>query len=171
MHRRVNSSPRHPGATSPAGARACGDRRTIGGLPALAQDPRVGLIGATAFAGSIGDIRSFRSPRRFAAWLGLTPREFSSGNIRRLGSISKRGDGYLRMLLVHGARAVLYSANAAQRAGRPLDALREWGLRVSSRSGHNKAAVAVANKLARIIWASWYRQRDFEFRPPSPATH
>src|SRR5207302_1616035 len=119
MHRRVNSSPRHPGATSPAGARACGDRRTIGGLPALAQDPRVGLIRATAFAGSIGDIRSFRSPRRFAAWLGLTPREFSSGNIRRLGSISKRGDGYLRMLLVHGARAVLYSANAAQRAGRP----------------------------------------------------
>lgn len=137
----------------------------------LRKIPGIGLIGATAFAGSIGDIRSFRSPRRFAAWLGLTPREFSSGNIRRLGSISKRGDGYLRMLLVHGARAVLYSANAAQRAGRPLDALREWGLRVSSRSGHNKAAVAVANKLARIIWASWYRQRDFEFRPPSPATH
>lgn len=70
------------------------------------------------------------------------------------------------MLLVHGARAVLYSADAAQRAGRPLDALRAWGLRVRARTGHNKAAVAIANKLARILWASWSRQRDFEYRPP-----
>lgn len=133
----------------------------------LQKIPGIGLIAATAFAGSVGDISSFRSPLRFASWLGLTPREFSSGNIRRLGAISKRGDGYLRMLLVHGARAVLYSADCAQRAGRPLDALREWSIRVRARSGHNKAAVAVANKLARIIWASWYRQRDFEFRRPS----
>jgi transposase len=70
------------------------------------------------------------------------------------------------MLLVHGARAVLYSADAARRAGRPLDALRTWGLQVRARNGHNKAAVAIANKLARIIWASWRRQRDFEFRSP-----
>lgn len=128
--------------------------------------PGIGLIASTAFAGSVGDIADFTSPRRFACWLGLTPREHSSGNIRRLGSISKRGDGYLRMLLVHGARAVLYSADAARRAGRPLDALRTWGLQVRARNGHNKAAVAIANKLARIIWASWRRQRDFEFRPP-----
>lgn len=128
--------------------------------------PGIGLIAATAFAGAVGDIHSFRSPRRFASWLGLTPREYSSGHIRRLGAISKRGDGYLRMLLVHGARAVLYSADAAQRAGRPLDALRAWGLRVRARTGHNKAAVAIANKLARILWASWSRQRDFERRPP-----
>lgn len=72
------------------------------------------------------------------------------------------------MLLVHGARAVLYSADSARRAGRPLDALREWAIRIRARGGHNKAAVAVANKLARIVWASWYRQRDFEFRPPAP---
>jgi transposase len=128
--------------------------------------PGIGLIASTAFAGAVGDIGTFRSPRRFASWLGLTPREHSSGTIRRLGSISKRGDGYLRMLLVHGARAVLYSADAAVRAGRPVDALRAWGIRVRARTGHNKAAVAIANKLARIIWASWRRQRDFEFRPP-----
>ena len=133
----------------------------------LQKIPGIGLLTATAFAGSVGDIGTFRSPRRFASWLGLTPREFSSGNVRRLGTISKRGDGYLRMLLIHGAKAVLYSADSARRAGRPLDALREWGVRVRTRSGHNKAAVAVANKLARIVWASWYRQRDFEFRQPN----
>jgi transposase len=132
--------------------------------------PGIGLIASTAFAGAVGDIRTFRSPRRFASWLGLTPREHSSGMTRRLGSISKRGDGYLRMLLVHGGRAVLYSATTAARAGRPLDALRAWGLRIQDKSGHNKAAVAVANKLARILWATWRRERDFEFRLPRPMT-
>ena len=130
--------------------------------------PGVGLLAATAFAGTVGDINTFRSPRRFASWLGLTPREHSSGTVRHLGSISKRGDRYLRMLLVHGARAVLYSADCAVRAGRPLDALCAWGIRVRARAGHNKAAVGIANKLARIIWASWRRQRDYEFRPPHP---
>lgn len=128
--------------------------------------PGIGLIASTAFAGAVGDIRAFRSPRRFASWLGLTPREHSSGNVRHLGAISKRGDGYLRSLLVHGGRAVLYSGDATQRAGRPLDALRAWGLRVRDRSGHNKAAVAIANKMARIVWATWRYEKDFEFRPP-----
>lgn len=128
--------------------------------------PGVGLIVATAFAGAGGDIASFRSARHFASWLGLTPREYSSGNIRRLGSISKRGDRYLRMMLVHGGRGVLYSGAAAVRAGRPLDALRAWGMRVRDKCGHNKAVVAVANKLARILWATWRYQRDFESRPP-----
>jgi transposase len=132
----------------------------------LQKIPGIGLIASTAFAGAVGDITVFRSARRFASWLGLTPREHSSGNLRRLGAISKRGDGYLRMLLVHGGRAVLYSADAAKRAGRPMDALRAWGLQVRARSGHNKAAVAIANKLARILWASWRRQLDFEFRAP-----
>jgi transposase len=134
----------------------------------LQKIPGVGPLSATAFAGSIADIRTFRNSRRLASWLGLTPREHSSGNIRRLGSISKRGDSYLRRLLVNGGRAVLYSANMAQRAGRPLDALRDWGLRLRARVGHNKAAVAVANKLARLIWATWYQGRDFEFREPVP---
>lgn len=128
--------------------------------------PGVGLIVSTAFSGAVGDISTFRSARRFASWLGLTPREYSSGHIRRLGSISKRGDGYLRMLLVQGARNVLYSGLMAVRAGRPLDALRAWGLRVRDKCGHNKATVAVANKLVRILWATWRYQRDFESRPP-----
>lgn len=144
-------------ATVSARSEVCQRLRTI---------PGIGLIAATAFVGSVGDIRTFRSARRFSSWLGLTPREYSSGNVRRLGSISKRGDSYLRMLLVHGGRAVLYSADMAKRAGRPLDALRAWGLRLRDRCGHNRAAVAVANKLARIVWASWYRERNFQFRPP-----
>jgi transposase len=91
----------------------------------LEKIPGIGLLGATAIVGSVGDIRSFRSPPRFASWLGLTPKEYSSGTMRSMGSISKRGDKYLRMILVHGARAVVYSARAAERAGRPLDALRD----------------------------------------------
>jgi len=82
--------------------------------------PGVGLMTATAMVGGVGDIHTFRNARCFASWLGLTPREHSSGTKRRLGSISKRGDGYLRMLLVFGARAVLWSANSAKRAGRLL---------------------------------------------------
>jgi len=85
--------------------------------------------------------------------------------MRHLGSISKRGDSYLRMLLVHGARAVLYSADASVKAGRPLDALGHFGIRVRARGGHNKAAVAVANKMARIIWATWRHGTDFQARP------
>jgi transposase len=132
--------------------------------------PGVGVLTATALAGGVGDIRTFRNARCFAAWLGLTPREHSSGTKRKLGSISKRGDGYLRMLLVFGARAVLWSANSAKRAGRPLDALRAWALRVEARTCHNKAAIALANKLARIIWATWHRGQDFQLRAELPAT-
>jgi transposase len=134
----------------------------------LCTIPGVGLLTATALVGGVGDIRTFRNARCFAGWLGLTPREHSSGTKRRLGSISKRGDGYLRKLLVFGARAVLWSANSAKRAGRPLDALRAWVLRVEARTCHNKAAIALANKLARIIWATWYRQKDFELRTELP---
>jgi transposase len=127
--------------------------------------PGIGVLRATAFVGAVGNIRNFRTCRMFASWPGLTPREFSSGNTRRLGAISKRGDVYLRMLLVHGARAVLYSARMAERARRPLNTLQAWGLKLLGRGGHNRAAVAVANKLARIVWSSWTRQRDFIFQP------
>ncbi|MEJ1961066.1 MAG: IS110 family transposase [Gammaproteobacteria bacterium] len=129
--------------------------------------PGVGLLTSTAFVGSVGDISGFKNARRFSCWLGLTPREYSSGNIRRLGGISKRGDGYLRMLLIHGARAVLWSASAARRAKKPLDALRTSALELMTRHGHNKAAVAVANKLARIVWATWSRERVFASREPT----
>lgn len=130
----------------------------------LRRIPGVGLLTATALLGSVADINRFRNSRRFASWLGLTPKEYSSGSIRRLGGISKRGDKYIRTLLVHGARAIVFTANAAKRAGRPLDALRQWAAEQRGRLGHNKAVVAVANKLARIIWASWSRERDYDFR-------
>lgn len=84
----------------------------------------------------------------------LTPKEHSSGSTRRLGRISKRGDRYLRMLLTHGARSVLRAATAALHSGKKIDALRQWALAVQARSNHNKATCALANKLARICYAT-----------------
>jgi transposase len=123
--------------------------------------PGVGLLTATALAGFVGDLRRFPSGRRFASYLGLTPRERSSGAIRRLGAISKRGDTYLRMLLIHGARAVLA---AAPKMKQP-DRVRTWALDLAARVGHNKATVALANKLARYAWAVATRERDFTVQP------
>jgi transposase len=127
--------------------------------------PGIGLLTATALVAAIGDIQRFPSGRHLASWLGLTPREHSSGAARRLGRISKRGDGYLRMLLIHGGRALLVGAKK-QRAP---DTWRAWGLRVERQRGHNKAAVAMANKLARIVWAVWCRGTAFESRPAEKA--
>ena len=115
--------------------------------------PGVGLLTATALRAGAGDLTRFRSGRHLAAWLALVPREHSSGQQRRLGKITKRGDGYLRMLLIHGGRAVLRSAVMRQRAGRALDPLQTWALELQQRQCHNKAAVALANKLARRLWA------------------
>jgi transposase len=119
--------------------------------------PGVGLITATALIGFVGDVGRFPSARHFASYLGLTPRERSSGLRRRLGAISKRGDVYIRMLLTHGARAVLWKAKTRKQP----DRLRAWALRVEHLRGHNKAAIALANKLARIVWAVWRRDVDF----------
>jgi transposase len=126
----------------------------------LLSIPGVGLLGATAMVAFVGDVKRFATSRHFASYLGLTPREHSSGQVRRLGSISRRGDAYLRCLLVHGARAVL---NAAKRR-KELDSLRAWALRTEQRRGHNKATVALANKLARIVWAVWKSDTPFAFR-------
>lgn len=140
-------------------------------LHTLAQDspvtqrllsvPGIGLLTATALVAFVGNVQRFSSGRRFASYLGLTPREHSSGSRRRLGRISKRGDVYLRMLLVHGARAVL---NAATRIQNP-DRLRAWALRLNERAGHNRATVALANKLARIAWSVWRQEREFQTEP------
>ena len=116
--------------------------------------PGVGLLTATAMvAATSGSVRHFGDARHFAAWFGLTPKESSSGSTRHLGRISKRGDRYLRMLLTHGARAVLRAASATTRAGRSVDPLRAWALAVQGRTNHNKATCALANKLARICYA------------------
>ena len=129
------------------------DRRLRHGLPRLVRGTYVGLLTATALRAGAGDLSRFRSGRHLAAWLGLVPREHSSGHQRRLGRITRRGDGYLRTLLIHGGRAVLRSAVMRRRMGRQLDPLQAWALEVQQRQGHNKAAVALANKLARRLWA------------------
>lgn len=120
----------------------------------LLSIPGIGLLTATAMvAATGGQVQHFRSARHFASWFGLTPKEYSSGSTRHLGCISKRGDRYLRMLLTHGARSVLRAATVARQAARSLDGLRAWASAVQARTNHNKAACALANKLARICYA------------------
>ena len=120
--------------------------------------PGIGVLTATALVAFVGDPHRFRSGRRFAAYLGLTPREHSSGRVRRLGRITKHGNSYLRMLMIHGARSVLRTA------GNHDDHLRRWALELKSRKGYNVAAVALANRLARISWRVWCDERPFEER-------
>lgn len=128
----------------------------------LLSVPGIGLLTATAMvAATGGGVSHYRSARHFASWFGLVPKEHSSGNTRHLGRISKRGDRYLRMLLTHGARSVLRAATVAQRCGKPLDPLRTWALTLQHRSNHNKATCALANKLARICYATLRDQEPF----------
>jgi transposase len=124
--------------------------------------PGVGLLTATALRAGAGDLARFGNGRQLSAWLGLTPREHSSGQQRHLGRLTKRGDAYLRTLLIHGARAVLQAARIRQRRGQPLDPLRTWALSVQDRQGHNKAACALANKLARRLWAMEHHGQAFD---------
>ena len=132
----------------------------------LQQVPGIGVLTSTAFVGTVNHIHAFRRGRHFASWLGLTPRESSTGYRRRLGRISKRGDVYLRCLLTHGARAVLLTAQrTARSAPQRLTRLQHWAVTVAAKRGHNIAAIAVANKLARIVWAIWHREIDFQSEP------
>jgi len=124
--------------------------------------PGVGLLTATAMvAATSGEVTHFKDARHFASWFGLTPKESSSGMTRRLGRISKRGDRYLRMLLTHGARSVLRAATVADRQGRSVDALRRWALGVQSRTHHNRATCALANKMTRICYAVLRDHQDY----------
>jgi transposase len=123
--------------------------------------PGVGLLVATGVLAFIGDIHRFPSGRHFASYLGLTPRESSSGMRRSLGGITKRGHCYLRTMLIHGARAALVHAH---RTPAP-DRLRDWALRLEQTAGSKRASVALANKMARIIWAVLKHDRDFRSVP------
>jgi transposase len=107
----------------------------------------IGPITATALVASVGNAQVFKNGRQFAAWLGLTPRQYSSGGTHRLGRITKRGDRYLRMLLVHGARSLLRFVD------RKSDRKSAWAKALKERRHVNVAAVALAAKNARIIWA------------------
>ncbi len=119
--------------------------------------PGIGAMTATALVAGMGDPGVFRSGRSYAASLGLVPRQHSSGGTARLGSITKRGDRYLRMLLVHGARACL------RRLGSNTDAKSAWAQRLKQRRHVNVAAVALAAKHARIAWAML--AKGSEYRP------
>lgn len=113
----------------------------------LATIPGVGVITATAAAATVSDATLFSSARQFAAWLGLVPRQTSSGGKDRLGRITKMGDGYLRKLLVIGGTSVLRSAGKAD------PRTREWLQRLVERKPARLVSVALANKMARVIWA------------------
>lgn len=114
---------------------------------ALMQRRGVGSLIASAFAAEIGDPRAFKNGRQVAAWLGLVPRQHSTGGKPILLGISKRGDAYLRTLLIHGARAVMRTAD------QHADALAQWASALKARRGVHKATVALANKMARQLWA------------------
>lgn len=121
----------------------------------LTTIPGVGVITATALVATIGNGAQFKSGRHLSAWLGLVPRQHSSGGKSRLGRISKRGDGYIRRLLVHGSRAVLRWQRAAPTKGSP------WVGELLTRRPTNVVLVAMANKTARTVWAMMSKQRDF----------
>ena len=117
--------------------------------------PGIGVLTATALLASIGDPARFRNGRQFAAWLGLVPRQHSSGGKNNLLGISKRGDVYLRTLLIHGGRAV------AMRAPLKEDRRSRWIQELVSRRGMNIACVAVANKNARLLWAMLVKGEEY----------
>ena len=121
----------------------------------IAQVPGIGPISASALIASIGNARNFDNGRQLAAWLGLVPKQHSTGGKSNLLSISKRGDTYLRTLLIHGARSVIYHA------AKKLDSC-SWLRTLVGRRNKNVAAVALANKNARIIWALLARDRHYE---------
>lgn len=124
---------------------------------AIAAIPGVGLLTATAAIATMGDTKTFRSGREFAAWIGLVPRQTGSGGKVQLLGISKRGDTYLRKLLIHGARSVLFHAKE----------LGAWFEQIRKRRPMNVAIVAQANKMARTIWAILAHDRPYEKGYPS----
>ena len=125
--------------------------------------PGVGPLTASALVATVGDAKQFKNGRQLSAWLGLVPRQSSSGGKERLLGISKRGDTYLRTLLIHGARSAL------QRCSRLSDQPTSWLARLVARRNPNIAAVALANKNARVIWALLARGREFDANYCKPA--
>jgi transposase len=119
----------------------------------------VGPLSASAIVASVGNAHEFASGRQFAAWLGLVPRQYSTGGKVRLGRITRRGDPYLRTLLIRGARAVL------QAATRRHDRLSRWALGVRERRGYHRACVAIAAKNARIVWALLAKDEPLRLSP------
>lgn len=118
--------------------------------------PGVGLLTATALMAAIGDVTVFKNGRELAAWLGLVPKQHSTGGKQTLMGISKRGDSYLRTLLIHGGRSVVRVAHKHQ------DTRNRWIGDIKKRRGENISNVAVANKNARIAWALLTRKENYQ---------
>jgi transposase len=118
----------------------------------------VGPVTASAVVATVGDFKQFKSAAQFGAWLGLTPRQHSSGGKNNLGRITKRGDIYLRMLLIQGAKSAVMTAHKRD------DPISRWAYALREKSGWQKAVVALANKNARILWAVFVRGRAFDAR-------
>jgi transposase len=140
----------------PCGHRASEASQRLGAVPG------VGVITATALVATVGDASQVRSGRQFAAFLGLVPKQTSSGGRDRLGHISKRGDGYLRRLLVHGSRAVLRWMRLRPERCSP------WPEGLLARRPTNVLLVAMANKTAGVVWA--LLNRSDTYQPIRPAT-
>ena len=122
----------------------------------LADIPGIGPMTASALLASVGEARCFANGRQLAAWLGLVPRQSSTGGKQKLLGISKRGDTYLRKLLIHGARSVIPAAE------RKPDKKENWLNRLIGRRHKNIASVALANKNARTVWALLVHDRRFQ---------
>jgi transposase len=130
--------------------------RTDAQAQAATQLIGIGPVTASALAASVGDFRQFRTGAQFGAWLGLVPSQNSSGGKASLGRITKRGDDYLRTLLIQGAKSAVMTAH------RRRDRISQWLVQLTARVGWHKAVVAMANKNARILWAVLARGRRFD---------
>ncbi len=116
----------------------------------------IGPVTASAVVATVGDFKQFKNGAQFGAWIGLTPRQHSSGGKNYLGGITKRGDTYLRTLLIQGAKSAVMTAHRRQ------DKISQWAVALRERSGWQKAVVALANKNARILWAVMTRGEAFD---------
>ena len=132
-----------------------------------AQLQGIGPIGASALVASVGDFKQFASAKQFGAWLGLVPSQNSTGGKASLGRITKRGDDYLRTLLIQGAKSAVMTAHKRS------DRISQWLVQLKERVGWHKAVVALANKNARILWAVLTRDATFDPNhvPEAPAPH
>jgi transposase len=127
----------------------------------LRSIPGIGVINASALLAAIDKGQAFNTPKEFAVWLGLTPKQHASGDMNKMGGITKRGDRYLRKQLIHGARSVV------SRAAKKTDLLSLWATKLRVTKPFNKVAVAVAHRLARLIWILLTRQEHYCAMPAS----
>jgi transposase len=124
----------------------------------LMKVPGVGILSSTLFVSTVGDPRQFKNGRAAAAWLGLVPRQNTTGGRIRLLGITKAGDQHLRTALIHGARSQILSCIRHDKK----DGFSEWVKKLVDKKGWNKASVAVANKMTRIMWHLWVYKEEFD---------